>query len=49
MGGEMNFEEKMGQLESLLGDMESGRMKLDDMITAFEKGSKLLDDCRKDL
>ncbi|MBQ6924288.1 MAG: exodeoxyribonuclease VII small subunit [Kiritimatiellae bacterium] len=45
----MNFEEKMGQLESLLGDMESGRMKLDDMITAFEKGSKLLDDCRKDL
>ena len=45
----MKFEEKLGRLEALLGDMESGRMKLDDMITAFEEGRRLLEDCRKDL
>lgn len=45
----MKFEEKLSRLEMLLGDMESGNMKLDDMITAFEEGRKLLADCRSDL
>ena len=29
--------------------MESGDMKLDDMIAAFEDGRKLVDACQKDL
>lgn len=45
----MKFEEKLDRLEMLLKNMESGDMKLDDMITAFEEGRKLLVDCRNDL
>jgi len=45
----MNFEEKLKNLESIVDKMESGQMKLDDMIVAFNEGRKLVDDCRKDL
>ena len=45
----MNFEDNLKQLETLVGRMESGEMKLDEMIKAFEDGRKLVDACQKEL
>ena len=45
----MNFENNLKKLEELVARMESGDMKLDDMIKAFEEGRKLVDTCQKDL
>ena len=45
----MNFENNLKKLEELVARMESGDMKLDDMIKAFEEGRKLGDTCQKDL
>ena len=47
--GQMNFEDNLKKLEQLVARMESGDMKLDDMIKAFEEGRKLVDTCQKDL
>lgn len=45
----MKFEDNLKRLEELVGQMESGALKLDDMIKAFEEGRKLVTDCQKDL
>jgi exodeoxyribonuclease VII small subunit len=45
----VKFEEKLGKLEELVAKMESGSMKLDDMITAFEEGRKLVAECQGEL
>ena len=45
----MNFEDKLAKLEKLVAGMEGGGMKLDDMITAFEEGRRLVAECQKDL
>ena len=45
----MKFEDNLKKLEALVARMESGEMKLDDMIAAFEEGRKLKDACQKDL
>ena len=45
----MKFEDNLKKLETLVARMESGEMKLDDMIAAFEEGRKLKDACQKDL
>ena len=45
----MKFEDNLKQLETLVGRMESGEMKLDEMITAFEEGRRLVAECQKDL
>ena len=45
----MKFEDSLKQLETLVGRMESGEMKLDEMIAAFEEGRKLVAECQKDL
>jgi exodeoxyribonuclease VII small subunit len=45
----MKFEEKMGQLEAIVKNMESGEMKLDDMIHAFEEGQNLAKECSAEL
>ena len=45
----MNFENNLKKLEELVARMESGDIKLDDMIKAFEEGRKLVDTCQKDL
>ena len=45
----MNFEDNLKKLEQLVAKMESGDMKLDDMIKAFEEDRKLVDTCQKDL
>lgn len=45
----MSFEENLRQLEDLVGRMESGEMKLDDLIKSFERGRALVATCQKDL
>lgn len=45
----MKFEDNLAKLEGLVRKMESGEMNLDEMITAFEEGRKLVDTCQKDL
>ena len=45
----MNFEEKMKDLEKIVGGMEAGDRSLDDMIKDFERGQKLAEECLKDL
>jgi len=45
----MKFEDNLKALEGLVEKMESGTMNLDEMITAFEEGRKLVSDCQKDL
>lgn len=45
----MKFEENLKQLETLVRRMESGELKLDEMIGAFEEGRKLVKTCRDDL
>lgn len=45
----MKFEDNLAKLEGLVRKMESGEMNLDEMITAFEEGRKLVDTCQKNL
>lgn len=45
----MKFEDNLAKLEGLVRKMESGEMSLDEMITAFEEGRKLVETCQKDL
>ena len=45
----MKFEDNLNKLEGLVAKMESGDMKLDEMIVAFEEGRKLVETCQKEL
>ncbi len=45
----MNFEDNLRQLEALVAKMESGEMKLDDMIRSFEEGRRLVKACQEEL
>lgn len=49
MAEEMKFEDKLKELETLVSGMESGSMKLDEMIAAFERGRRLSTELQKDL
>ena len=40
-----SFEDALNELEELVGRMESGEMGLEEMVTAFEKGQKLVKSC----
>lgn len=45
----MTFEENLKKLETLVAEMESGRLDLDAMIAAFENGRKLVKECHREL
>ena len=45
----MKFKDNLRQLEALVAKMESGEMKLDDMIRSFEEGRKLVKACQEEL
>ncbi len=45
----MKFEDNLKKLEELVRRMESGELKLDEMIAAFEEGRTLVKTCRDDL
>ncbi|MDP6173529.1 MAG: exodeoxyribonuclease VII small subunit [Rhodospirillales bacterium] len=41
----MSFEEALAELEKIVDDLEQGNSKLDDAITAFERGTILKKHC----
>lgn len=43
------FEKALERLEEVVGEMEGGELGLDDMITRFEEGQKLIKFCSKKL
>lgn len=43
------FEDAMAELEGLVSSLEKGDMPLDDALKAFEKGTKLVKNCQKQL
>jgi len=45
----VKFEENLKRLEELVTKMESGGLKLEDTIAAFEEGRKLVEACSADL
>jgi len=44
-----DFEQSLGRLEELVGQMESGELSLEEMIKHFEEGSTLVGVCTKKL
>ena len=46
---EKKFQEKMGELESLVKSLENGEVELDQAIKSFTEAMKLAKDCDKDL
>lgn len=41
----MSFEQALAELEKIVGQLESGEAKLDDAITAYERGAALKQHC----
>lgn len=44
---ELSFEEGLEKLEAIVEEMESGELKLDELVKRYEAGSKLLVHCDK--
>lgn len=47
--GELSFEEALARLESLVRELEAGRIKLDDAVNAYEQAVKLKNFCEHKL
>ena len=45
----LSFEEALGELENIVRELESGRVKLDDAVSAYEKAVKLKTLCMEKL
>lgn len=45
----LSFEEAMSELESIVRKLESGEIKLEESIDAYERGSKLKEHCQRKL
>jgi len=46
---ELNFEKAMGRLESIVEQMESGKLPLEDLIVRYEEGMNLVKVCQERL
>ena len=46
---EFNFEESLNELETLISKSEQGGINLDDMVKNYQRGVKILSNCRKKL
>lgn len=46
---EMTFEKAVEELDSIVEQMESGKLPLDDMINAYRRGAQLVRECREKL
>ncbi len=46
---ELNFEAAMDRLEAIVEQMESGKMMLEELITRYEEGMKLVKICQERL
>ncbi len=47
--GELSFEKALVRLESLVRELEAGRVKLDDAVSAYEEAIKMKNICEKKL
>ncbi len=45
----LSFEEALSELESVVHQLETGRVKLDEAVTAYERGVKLKNFCEEKL
>lgn len=45
----VNFEQALAELEKLVGQLEGGKLSLEDSLAAFERGVKLTRDCQSAL
>ena len=45
----LSFEDALGELETIVRNLESGQTKLDESITAYERGVALKNHCEKRL
>lgn len=43
----INFEKSLNELEEIVKKLEGGNISLDEMLTYFEKGTKLVAECNK--
>jgi len=41
-----DYETMMAQLEQILGRLENGKLPLDESVTTFEEGMKLVKECQ---
>ena len=46
---EPSFEQALDQLEAIVGEMESDRLPLDQLLESYEKGNRLYEICRQRL
>lgn len=42
-----DFESALAELEKIVAQMESGKLSLEDSLTAYERGANLLNFCRE--
>ena len=45
----LSFEDALGELEKIVGDLERGKVKLDDAIAAYTRGAQLKAHCERKL
>ena len=45
----VSFESAMSELDQLVADMESGKLTLEDSLSAYKRGAELLTFCRSRL
>ncbi len=45
----LSFEEALGELEKIVGDLESGKDNLDEAIAAYTRGAQLKAHCERKL
>ena len=46
---EISFEQAMGELDSIVEQMESDQLPLEELISHYERGAKLLKECENTL
>ena len=44
---EQSFEDKIQELEKIVGDLEKGDVNLDELVKKFENGMKISKECSK--
>ncbi|HEX2281643.1 MAG TPA: exodeoxyribonuclease VII small subunit [Thermomicrobiales bacterium] len=49
MSDELTFEQRLDELESVVSDLESGELSLEDMLSRYEYGMKLVTSCQQRL
>jgi exodeoxyribonuclease VII small subunit len=45
----LSFEAAVAELEQVVADMESGKLSLEDSLSAYQRGAELLTQCRSRL